>query len=82
MTTPILRGIAAAVAEVAPEIDLADVDGDELLRDELDIDSMDFLKVVVGIKRELGVDIPEEHYPQVETLDELVGYLEARVSTA
>lgn len=60
---------------IAPEVDLAQVRRDADLRDELDIDSMDFLRFVVGIHERLGVDVPEADYPLVRTLDGCVAYL-------
>jgi len=74
----LLQRVAAALADVAPEVDLAEVEPDEDLREELDIDSMDFLKLLEGIHAQLGVQIPEEDYGQLETLDALLDYLAAR----
>ncbi len=63
---------------IAPEVDLAQVRPDADLRDELDIDSMDFLRFVVGIHERLGVDVPEADYPRIRTLDGCVAYLAER----
>ncbi len=70
--------ILSIIADVAPDAELDDVDGDADLRDELDIDSMDFLGVLVGIKEQLGVSVPEADYDQVRTLASLVAYVDAR----
>ena len=48
------------------------------LRDQLDIDSMDFLNFVIALHEELHVDIPEADYPRLQTLDDFVDYLTAR----
>ncbi len=72
----IRAALAEAIAAVAPEMDLGDVDLGEPLRDELDIDSMDFLRVVVGLRERLGVEIPEADYPRVDTLGSLLSYLQ------
>jgi acyl carrier protein len=45
------------------------------LREELDIDSMDFLRAVVQIDERLGVAVPEADYPLIRTLDGCVAYL-------
>jgi acyl carrier protein len=63
---------------IAPEVDLGQVRPDADLRDELDIDSMDFLRFVVGIHERLGVDVPEADYPLIRTLDGCVAYLAGR----
>ena len=67
------------LGEIAPEADPATVRQDVDLRDQLDIDSMDFLNFVIGINEELGVEIPEADYPQLVTLDGFVDYLTARI---
>jgi len=63
---------------IAPEVDPAAIRGDVDLREELDIDSMDFLRFVVGIHERLGVEIPEADYPRVRTLDGCVAYVAGR----
>lgn len=66
------------LGKIAPEIDgaLADPSGD--LREEFDIDSMDFLNLVTALHQRLGIDIPEADYPQLFTLNDAVAYLAAR----
>ena len=65
------------LVELAPEIDPAGVDLDRELRDQVDLDSMDFLNVLVAIAEQLRVEIPERDYAKVRTLDALVAYVEA-----
>ncbi|MCC6535059.1 MAG: acyl carrier protein [Burkholderiales bacterium] len=48
------------------------------LRDQLDLDSMDWLDVLVGLHERLKVDIPESDYARLVTLDDLVAYLGAK----
>ena len=67
-----------AISEVAPEAELDSLESDADLRDALDIDSMDFLNVLVAIEERLGVDVPEKDYADVATLDSLVAYVTAR----
>ena len=67
------------LGEIAPEVDPAAIRTDVDLRDQLDIDSMDFLNFVIGIDEELHVEIPEGDYPQLVTLDGFVEYLSARL---
>jgi acyl carrier protein len=73
----IREAVLKAIRRVAPEIEPDEIDPATDLREQLDIDSMDFLNVVIGIDRELGVEIPEEDYPLVTTLDGCVSYLDA-----
>jgi hypothetical protein len=50
----------------------------QALQDELDLDSMDFLNLMVGIHEQTGVEVPERDYPKVAHLDGLLDYLVAR----
>jgi len=67
---------------IAPEVDLASVRPEADLREELDIDSMDFLRYVVGLHDRLGVDVPESDYPRIRTLAGAVAYLASRKTAA
>jgi acyl carrier protein len=69
--------VQAAIGRVAPEVDLAEVDEDARLRQDLELDSLDFLRLVETIDTATGVDIPERDYPAVATVKGLIGYLEA-----
>jgi acyl carrier protein len=68
------------LGRIAPEVDLADVPGDVDFREEVDLDSMDFLSLVEGLKEATGVDVPEDDYSSIETLDGLVAYLAAKAA--
>ena len=69
--------VLKALAEVAPEADLASLDPREDLREQLEIDSMDLLNLVIGVHERTGVEIPEADYPKLVTLDSAVAYLAA-----
>ena len=70
--------VLQALATVAPEARSLPLAPTVSLRDQLDIDSMDFLNFVIAIHRKIGVDIPEADYPALMTLDGAVRYLSAR----
>lgn len=70
--------VLRAIGEIAPEADLDDIDPDEELREQLDIDSMDFLNIVTAIHEETGLDIPEADYPKMASLNQCVVYLKAK----
>ncbi len=81
MTRDEIRSVVRSILSgIAPEVDLDHVRPEADLRDELDIDSMDFLRFVVGVHERLGVDVPEADYPRIRTLDGCVAYLEGRMS--
>jgi acyl carrier protein len=65
---------------IAPEADFDLLDDDEELREALDIDSMDFLNLITALHEATGVDIPEEDYPKLATLSNLVAYLRGRAA--
>lgn len=67
------------LTSVAPDIDAGDVGGDDHIQDDLELDSMDVLNLVAALHKRLGVDIPEDDYPEIETLNKAVAYLSARV---
>lgn len=75
----IRAAVLRCLGEVAPEADLAAIRADQPLRDQLDIDSIDFLNFVIGIDRSLHVAVPESDYGALATLDGCVDYLAARV---
>lgn len=64
-----------AILEIAPEADFDILDADDDLRAQLDLDSMDFLNVMIALHEKLGVDIPEADYPKLFTLNDAIGYL-------
>jgi acyl carrier protein len=67
--------VLRCLGDIAPEADLARVKPDVSVRDQLDLDSMDFLNFVIALHEALGVDVPEVDYPKLVTLDGCVGYL-------
>jgi acyl carrier protein len=69
--------VQAAIGKVAPDVDLAEVNEDARLRQDLELDSLDFLRLVETIDTATGVDIPERDYPAVATVKGLIGYLAA-----
>ncbi|MBI4012417.1 MAG: acyl carrier protein [Candidatus Rokubacteria bacterium] len=71
--------VLRSLGEIAPEADPATIKPDVGFRDQLDLDSMDFLNFVIALHQALGVDIPEADYPRLATLDGCVEYL-ARVA--
>ena len=76
------QAIVDAIGEIAPEADFDTVDPDDGLREQLDLDSMDFLNVVIALHEALGVDIPEADYPQLFTLNGGIAYLEKKLQAA
>ena len=76
--TEIETVLADVLAGIAPDADLSTVDPKAVLREALDLDSMDLLAVYTALHGRLGIDIPEADYPQLATLDGLVAYVQRR----
>jgi acyl carrier protein len=67
--------VLAILQELAPGLDVHTLKPDVRLRDQLDLDSMDFLNFLIGVDEQLGVDIPEADYPRLAKLNDIYGYL-------
>jgi acyl carrier protein len=70
--------VRQALSSVAPEIEVATLAPDEPLRGQVDLDSMDFLRFIVEIHKQLGVTIPEADYARLSSLSAVTDYLLAR----
>lgn len=71
--------ILEIIADIDEEADFAELDADAPLRDQLDLDSMDFLDIVMELRKRYKMQIPEEEYPQLATLTSCVNYLEPKL---
>ncbi len=79
MTREMLRkAVLDALATVVPELEPDTLRPDEPLREQLDIDSFDFLQFLIALGQSLSLSIPEDDYGRLTTLDACVHYLEER----
>ena len=76
------QAVLQALYSIAPEAEGEPIDAQANLRDQLDIDSMDYLNFLVALKNAVGVEVPEADYAQVASLDDCVRYLTARLPSA
>jgi acyl carrier protein len=76
------KQVVDALAAVAPEIGMAPIDPDAPLRRQVELDSMDFLRVAIDLRARLGVEIPEADYGRLDTLRATVDYLLERLGAA
>jgi len=63
------------IADIDEEADFASLNDDAPLRDQLDLDSMDFLDIVMELRKRYKLQIPEDEYPQLATLTSCIDYL-------
>lgn len=63
---------------IAPEVDIETIERDEDLREEFDIDSIDFLNLVIALGKRFEIELPEADYPKMDTYNRMIAYLEER----
>ena len=73
------QAVIDALLAVVPEARPAEIDPAAPLRDQLDIDSMDFINFIATLDQSLGVDVPESEYGRMTTLDACVEYVASRL---
>jgi acyl carrier protein len=67
--------VMGALHRIVPDVELAALRSDLSLRDQVDMDSIDFLRLLVAIQEATGVEIPETDYACMRSLDDTVTYL-------
>lgn len=70
--------VVATLKNIAPELEESELIADRPLRNQVDLDSMDWLNFLIGLHKALQVEIPEADYSKLVTLNDLVGYLTKR----
>jgi acyl carrier protein len=70
------------IADIAPDEDLSGLKPDVRLRDQLQLDSMDFLDIVMELRKRYGIEVPEADYMQLSTLDGCANYLEPKFAAS
>jgi acyl carrier protein len=77
-----LRGVfLAELRRIAPELEEGELTSDRPLREQIDLDSMDWLNFLVALHERLSVDIPEADYRRLATLEQALDYLEAKLGS-
>jgi len=66
------------IAEIAPDEDLSNVVPEIRLRDQLELDSMDFLDIVMELRKQHGIEVPEADYQELASLESCGNYLEPK----
>jgi acyl carrier protein len=75
----IRQAILDIIKDIAPDEDLNGIKDELRLRDQLDLDSMDFLDIVMELRKRYGVEVPEADYMQLATLSSSMSYLEPKL---
>ena len=74
--------ILEIIEDIDEEAELDNLDADAPLRDQLDLDSMDFLDIVMELRKRYQLQIPEDEYPELASLTSCVNYLEPKLKDA
>lgn len=68
------------IADIAPDEDVTALDDSKSLREQLDLDSMDFLDIVMELRKRHKVEVPQEDYPKLASLESCVAYLSPKLA--
>ena len=72
----IRAAIIDILSDIAPDEDLSNLKSDVAFVDQLELDSMDFLDIVMELRKRYRIQIPEENYTELASMDSTVRYLE------
>jgi acyl carrier protein len=77
MTSKKIKGaVLEIIASMFPDEDMSKIKPEESLRDQMGIDSMDFLDIVMELRKKYHIEVPKEDYMQLSTLNSCATYLE------
>jgi acyl carrier protein len=78
--TELRKAVVEQLMRIAPELEEGELSGARPLREQVDLDSMDWLNFLVALHERLKIDIPEADYAKLATIDQIVAYLAAKRS--
>jgi acyl carrier protein len=74
------QSVIDIIADIAPDEDVTTLDDKKSLREQLDLDSMDFLDIVMELRKRHKVEVPQEDYPKLASLESCVTYLSPKMA--
>jgi len=74
------QAIIDIIRDIVPDEDCSGLEPAKNLRDQLDLDSMDFLDIVMELRKKYGVEVPEADYPKLATLESCIDYLAPKLT--
>ena len=81
MTSEQIRQVIIDILErIAPDEDLTNLDDSVAFREQMELDSMDFLDIVMELRKQYRIQIPESDYEHLVTMDSTVNYLEPKLA--
>ena len=76
----IRKAIIDILADIAPDEETSGLKDDDSLRDQLGLDSMDFLDIVMELRKRYNVEVPSTDYPQLATMTSCLNYLSPKMA--
>ncbi|MGL4942492.1 MAG: acyl carrier protein [Thermoguttaceae bacterium] len=77
----IKQAVLDILADISPDEDLSGLKDDVSFREQLSMDSMDLLDIVLELRKRYKIQIPEEDFPQLDTMSRAVAYLQTKIGT-
>lgn len=71
----IRKAILEIIRDILPDEDLGSLAPDKTFREQINLDSMDFLDIVMELRKRYSIEVPEKDYPNLASMDSSVGYL-------
>jgi acyl carrier protein len=75
----IRASVLEIIGQIIPDEDLSKLKGDIPIREQVELDSMDFLDIVMELRKRYGIEVPENDYAELATMDGSVAYLEPKM---
>lgn len=73
--TGIQQAILEIIQDILPDEDLNGLEPDKTFREQINLDSMDFLDIVMELRKRYSIEVPEKDYPNLATMNSAIGYL-------
>jgi len=70
------RAVVNILEDIAPDEDLSSIKDDVTLREQMDLDSMDFLDIVMELRKRFNIEVPESDYQELVSMDSCIQYLQ------
>ncbi len=71
----IQQAVQQILSDIAPDEDMTTLDPAIAFREQIELDSMDFLDIVMELRKRYKVQVPEADYPKLISMNSTVEYL-------
>ena len=70
------QAIVSILKDIAPDEDVSSIEDDVILRDQIDLDSMEFLDIVMELRKRFNIEVPESDYQELASMASCIKYLQ------